>query len=313
MTKARSVPDQHPAFADLPVNFVETRDPRVRAAVHVSAPLTSDKPPLVCLAGLHRNMSDFTDFADYFRRLRGRNWPLVLIDLPGRGRAGDRIKDTDYGTLADAADVADILAAHGIGRAVILGQGHGGQVTMALAARHPLLVAGAVLLDSGPLVDSRGIVRLRNNFEHIKTLRGAKRVAAGLRRMLAGDYPEVSEERLDALALRSHAIDKRGRARPLFDERVLAPLGKIGLDDVLAPQWPLFDALKGVPLMILRTQLTDQLRRETFEEMVKRRPDAVALTISGQGSPALFDQPDEIDAVADFVFEVSAGARKRAA
>lgn len=313
MSKQRTVPLDHPAFVDLPVVHVETRNPVVRAAVHVTAPFHGGKLPLVCLAGLHRNMSDFSDLAEYFRRLKGENWPLVLIDLPGRGRADDRIRDKDYGSLADADDVADILAALGIRRAVLLGQGHGGQVGMALAARHPLLVAGMVLLDSGPVVDSRGIVRLRNNFEHIRTLRGAKRVAAGLRRMLSGDYPDLSQERLDALALRSHAIDKRGRARPLFDERLLAPLAQIGLDDVLTPQWPLFDALKNLPLMILRTQLTDQLRRETFEEMVKRRPDAVALTISGQGSPALFDQHDEIEAVAEFVFGVSARALKRAA
>ncbi|SFV35019.1 Pimeloyl-ACP methyl ester carboxylesterase [Devosia crocina] len=313
MRKPRFVPDEHAAFAGLPVQYVATRNPRVRAAIHLTAPLGGHTLPLICLSGLQRNMSDFIGLADYFRRRKGENWPLVLVDLPGRGRADDRERDADYGTLADAEDVADILAALGIRRSILLAQGHGGQVSMALAARHPLLIAGLVLLDAGPVVDSRGIVRLRNNFEHIRTLRGAKRVTAGLRRMLAGDYPDLSGEQLDALAQRSYTMDKRGRLRPLFDERILAPLAKIGLGDVLEPQWPLFEALKSLPLMMLRTQLTDQLRRETFEEMVKRRPDAEALTIAGQGSPALFDQHEEIEAVADFVTRVSRDAIKRAA
>ena len=65
--------------------------------------------------------------------------------------------------------------------------------------------------------------------------------------------------------------------------------------------------------MLLRTQLTDQLRRETFEEMTRRRPDAVALTIDGQGSPALFDQREEIEAVAEFVIHTCSGMVGRAA
>ncbi len=313
MGKQRIVPPDHKPFAAFPVEMIATRDARVEAAVHVTAPLARGKVPLVCLAGLQRNMSDFTDFIAHFRRMGRGDWPVVVIDLPGRGRASDRTKADDYGTLADARDVADILAALGIGRAVVLGQGHGGQIAMALAAVHPLLVVGTILLDAGPMVDSRGIVRLRNNLEHLSTLKGAKRVAAGFRRMLAGDYPDLSDEALDALAQRSHFIDKRGKAQPLFDPRVLTPLADIGVDDVMTPQWPLFDALSGAPLMILRTQLTDQLRRETYEEMVRRRPGAEAMTISGQGSPALFDQREEIEAVAGFVFKIGAEPAKKAA
>jgi len=103
---------------------------------------------------------------------------------------------------------------------------------------------------------------------------------------------------------RSHFIDKRGRARPLYDKRLIEALASINFDDVLMAQWPLFDALTCAPLLLLRTQLTDQLRRETFDEMTRRRPDAVALTIAGQGSPALFDQREEIEAVADFVTRI---------
>jgi len=313
MRRRRTVPDDHPAFAGLPVTHITLADAGVRAAVHVSGTLGGRRLPVVCLAGYHRNMSDFTDFASYFKRLGPDTWPLVMIDLPGRGRADDRRRAEDYSSLSDARDVADVLTALGIGRAIVLGQGHGGQVAMALAAARPLLVVGAVLLDAGPVTDSRGIVRLRNNLAHVEGLRGGKAIAAGFRRMLGGDYPGLGEERLDALARRSHWFDKRGRARPLFDQRLIAALSTFSFDDVLVAQWPLFDALSHVPLMLLRTQLTDQLRRETYEEMVRRRPDAVALTIAGQGSPALFDQHEEIEAVAEFVFRTNDRVLGRAA
>ena len=309
-TRRRRLPEDHPAFAGLPVSHITLKDARTRAAVHVRGAFGRGRMPLVCLAGYHRNMSDFAALVDNFQRLGRGNWPLVLIDLPGRGRADDRPKSMQYSTLTDAGDVADILSALGIGRAVLLGQGHGGQVIMALAAQHPLLIGGTILLDAGPMPDSRGIVRLRNNLAHLESLRGSKAVTAGFRRMLAGDYPGLSEAELDALALRSHWFDKRGRPRALFDSRLIAQIRDINFDDILVAQWPLFEALGCAPLMLLRTQLTDQVRRETFEDMLRRRPDAVALTIQGQGSPALLDEQTDIEAVAEFVFHTGEGARR---
>lgn len=305
MLAKRHIPTDHPPFAALPVRMVTLGDGRLQAAVKVSGTLSSRRVPVVCIPGYQRNMTDFTDFDAYFQRIGGGNWPVVLIDLPGRGRSADRVRAEDYGSLRDAEDIAGVLAALGIESAVFLGQGYGGQVTMALAASHRLLIAGAVLLDAGPVTDSRGIVRLRNNLRHVEGIRGANTVKAGFRRMLTGDYPGSSESQLDALMGRSHYLDKRGRAKPLHDPRLIEALNDFSFDDVLTAQWPLFDALTGVPLMLLRTQLTDQVRRETFDDMTRRRPDALALTIAGQGSPALFDQHEEIDAVAEFVVRVS--------
>lgn len=300
LQRRRTVPDDHPAFAGLPIQHILTRDAHSRAAVHLRGDFAAGRVPLVCIPGYHRNMSDFSGFAEHSRRIGPGDWPLVLVDLPGRGRADDRRRLSDYGSLADAADLADILAALGIGKAILLGQGHGGQVAMAFAAAHPLLVGGTILLDSGPVTDSRGIVRSRNNLTHVAGLRG-QNAATGFRRMLGGDHPGLPDTVLDALALRTHYFDRRGRPHPLFDTRLIELLKDFSFDDVMVAQWPLYDALTCAPLLLLRTQLTDQVRRETFEEMMRRRPDAEALVIAGQGSPALFDQSAEIEAVWAFV------------
>lgn len=299
--RKRPVPADHPPFASLPAQFIPMSDGKTRIAVHRRGQFGDGRMPLVCVAGYNRNMSDFAGLADYLSRLGAGDWPLVLIDLAGRGRADDRDKAESYGSLVDSRDLADAVMALGIAKAVILGQGHGGQVAMGFAAAHPLLVGGTILLDAGPVTDSRGIVRMRNNLAHIATLRGTKTVSAGFRRILGGDYPGLPENRLDPLALRSHWFDKRGRAKPLFDSKLIERLKDFSFNDVLSPQWPLFDALTCAPLLLLRTQLTDQLRRETFEEMVRRRPDATALTIMGQGSPALFDQIEDVEAVLQFL------------
>jgi pimeloyl-ACP methyl ester carboxylesterase len=311
--RPRAVPADHPPFGGLAVDHIVTRNGRTRVAVHCRGRFAAGRMPLVCVPGYNRNMSDFIPIAEYSASRMGGDWPLVLIDLPGRGRADDRPGDEQYGSLADARDLADTVMALGLGRVALLGQGHGGQVAMAFAAAHPLLVGGTILLDAGPVTDSRGIVRLRNNLAHIDTLRGAKTVTAGFRRILAGDYPGRPDAVLDPLALRSHWFDKRGRARPLFDTRLIERLRNFDVDHVLTPQWTLYEALRCAPLMLLRTQLTDQLRRETFEEMRRRRPDAPVRFLADQGSPALFDQVYDLKAITDFVAACEDGKARTAA
>ena len=126
-----------------------------------------------------------------------------------------------------------------------------------------------------------------------------------LRRMTAADYPEAPEAMIDLLATRTHFVDKRGRLQPLFDPALIRLLEPFSLDDVLTAQWPLFDALATAPLLMMRTQMTQQLRRDTFEEMMRRRRDAEAFVIESQGSPALLDTLDDVQPIADFVREAT--------
>jgi pimeloyl-ACP methyl ester carboxylesterase len=298
---SRVVPSDHPAFFPLPVRAIAVGDAREIMAVHVSGRLLIGRTPVVCVPGYQRNMSDYTEFTDLFHRMMGEDWPVVLVDLKGRGRSADRTDKNRYVTTIDAGDLAQVCAALAIESAIFVGQGYGGQVLMALAVAQPLLVAGAVLIDSGPVSDPRGLVRLRNNLKDLDGNRSAAGLRTMFRRMLAADYPGVPEVLLDTLATRTHYLDKRNRVRPLFDPRLVKMLEQYEHDDVLVAQWPLFGALSTMPLMMMRTQLTDQLRREVFEEMMRRRRDTDGYVIEGQASPALLNSVEDVEPIADFV------------
>lgn len=312
MARNRKYPLDHPPFAALPVRTVTIGAGGDQMAIHVIGRLGGRRVPMICVPGYHRNMTDFTDFVRYFGRLMGESWPVVLVDLFGRGRSTDRRDKALYASPRDAADLIELADALGIERAAFVGQGYGGQVAMTVAAQRPSLVAAAVLIDAGPVSDSRGLVRLRINLEHIAGWRGEAALRNGMRRILASDYPGTVDAQLDALALRTHFIDKRGRAHGLFDPHLARMLADFEPDDVLVAQWPLFDALGRVPLMLMRSQLTDQLRRETFEGMTRRRPDAKALIINGEGSPALLNHIDDVRAIADFIERLGKPERRAA-
>ena len=309
--KTRPLPADHKDFVALPVRMVTVGNAAEQVAVHVAGQLRPGRVPLVCVAGYNRNMVDWADFVRLARGELRDAIPIVLVDLKGRGRSTDRASATRYSSLSDADDLVEVMRALAIERAVFAGQGYGGQVLMALAARRPSVMAGTVLVDAGPVSDSRGLVRLRVTLNDLMGVRGEASLKPMLRRMVAADYPGVPEAVLDGLIFRSHFVDKRGRLQPLFDPALIKLLEPFDLDDVLVAQWPLFDALSAAPLMMMRTQLTQQLRRETFEEMMKRRRDAEAFIIESQGSPALLDNIEDVQPVTDFVRRIL-GTKKAA-
>lgn len=303
LKRAKTLPESR-IFSQLPVRMITSGPAGVQVAVHVHGTLRDDILPVVCIPGYVRNMADFRHLPAAINQAPGTRLAFVLLDLPGRGRSTPLPRNLAYSTLLDADCVLDVLNALDIGPAVLIGEGHGGQVAMLAAACQPTRIAGAVLVDSGPVTDSRGLVRTRTNFRHITDLRSPPAARAALHKMLSTDYPGESEARLDELAERLYVQNPRGRLEALFDDRLIEQLEQFEFDDVLEPQWQLFGALAHAPLMIVRTQLSDQLRRATFDEMLRQRPDAATLAISGQGSPALLDGAEERDALAQFLIEV---------
>lgn len=300
MPARSAIPSDLPIFSDLPVHQVRFGN-GLDVAVHVSGTIGPERLPIVCVPGYVRNMTDFTTFMRAQRNLIGQDWPFVLVDLPGRGRSGWRADKTHYTTQHDARTLALVMSALAIDKAIFFGLGQGGQMIMTLGADRPALIAATLLFDAGPLPDPRGLVRQRTNLAHVAMSRGEAPAIAALRQILATDYPGLEPNALDKLAARSFATAGRNRPLPLFDPALSERLNAFSTDDEFEPQWQLFNTLAAAPMILGRTQLSDRLRREVFEEMARRRPDAVTITIPHQGSPALLDGVDENGAIADFI------------
>ncbi|MCB9993650.1 MAG: alpha/beta hydrolase [Hyphomicrobiaceae bacterium] len=291
--------ETYPPFASLPATAVTLTSSHDAIAVHRRGNFDGERPPIVCVPGFFRNMSDFDAFATLASRGADTDWPLILLDLKGRGRSPYRSRAEDYSTVADSADLAHLLDALGIERAVVFGQGHGGHVAMNLAINHHRLLAGMILLDAGPTQDAAGLTRVRDNYGRIAQTRGKHEFETLSREIAARSYPGATPVELDAMVARTHHMPRR-RAKTLFDQRLLQKLDDVRLDDVFEPQWQLMSALYDIPMMLMRTQLTDQLQRTTFERMIELRPDAATHTIVGQGSPALLAEDDTVRAIMEF-------------
>jgi len=103
-----------------------------------------DDPDAVTLVFVHGASGNARDpalaFADAFPRHR-----LIFFDRPGHGWSS-RHGPSDAAPTTQARVVADILAAEGIERAIVVGHSWGGSVAAAFGVHHPERAAGLVFL-----------------------------------------------------------------------------------------------------------------------------------------------------------------------
>jgi len=108
------------------------------------------------VVGLHGVTASYANFVGVAERLAGRR-PLFALDLRGRGDT-DKPESGPFGMAQHAHDVAAAMRAFGLSDAVVVGHSMGAFVAAALAAEHPDLVRGVVLIDGGlPLEPPPGV------------------------------------------------------------------------------------------------------------------------------------------------------------
>ena len=70
--------------------------------------------------------------------------------------------------------------------------------------------------------------------------------------------------------------------------------------------WPLFDALDGVPLAVVRGANSDLLTAETVAKMRARRPDLIVAEVPDRGHVPFLDEPEALAALDALVARVAA-------
>lgn len=244
--------------------------------------------PLLCLAGLTRNTADFDDLA------AGLDRPVRLIRLNARGRASsDHAPDPmSYTIPIEARDALELLDHLGLAKAVIIGTSRGGLIAMLLAATAKDRLAGVLLNDIGPVTGDVGMQRILDYVGIPPQAGNYVELARLLRRNLGEDFPDISESRWAVYAERWFRETPGGialRYDPRLREAVLAQAAAAPPDI-----WPLFDALDGLPLAMLRGENSNLLTPETFKAMQTRRPDAGAAEVRNRGHVPFLNEPESL-------------------
>ena len=251
-----------------------------------------DKAPVLCLHGLTRNSRDFEQLAEHIAP--GRR--VLALDMRGRGDSEYAKDSASYNPAVYVGDVLALLEQEGIARFVSIGTSLGGLMAMLLASVAPGRLAGAVLNDIGPVVDPAGIDRIREYVGQARSFPTWMHAARALQEVHGASHPQFAIEDWLAMAKRNMALQQSGRIGFDYDMAIAEPFRSA--DAAVPPDlWPAFDALKGVPLLIVRGEQSDLFKRETLAEMIARHGDADSVTIAGVGHAPTLDEPDAVTAI----------------
>ena len=265
--------------------------------------------PVVCLAGLTRNSADFGPLASALASgLNGAKRRVLALDYRGRGLSEYDRDWKNYSLEIENSDLLSVLTALEIDAAIFIGTSRGGLHTMLLSATRPTVIRGAVLNDIGPVLEPRGMARIRGYVGRLPVPRSIPDAADLLKEMMSERFNGLSEADWEAYAKITFA-DAVGRIKSRYDQNLMKTLEGLDLEQPLPTLWPQFDGLRGVPLLILRGANSDLFSSKTLKEMTERHPGAEVRTVEGQGhAPLLLDQ-ETITRICGFAAKIDGVAR----
>jgi pimeloyl-ACP methyl ester carboxylesterase len=289
--------------------FVTAQD-GLRLHVREYGSRTAPGRSVVCLPGLARTVADFEVLAAALANDRHRH-RVIAIDSRGRGQSDYDNNPENYNVAVELGDVVTVLTALGIGAAVVVGSSRGGILTMLLGVAHPTAIAGAVLHDIGPVIEPKGLARIKSYVGKLPQPRSFAEGAEILRRLFDAQFPLFSADQWLAAAQRTWKMDD-GALVPTYDVRLARTLAEVDIERPLPAMWNEFDALSRMPLLVIRGANSDILSPATVAAMRGRRPDMEEIEVADQGHVPLLDGDDMIERIAAFVARCEgAGARVR--
>ena len=253
--------------------------------------------PILALSGLTRNGSDF----DYLAPHLPGSVRLVRPDYRGRGKSEWTGPET-YTVPVETGDVTALLDHLGLDRVAVIGMSRGGLIAMMLASFASERLRGVCLVDIGPEIAASGLESIRSYVGKNPTettLAEAAKMRAGLMK----GFEDVPESRWNE-EVRKHYVETPDGLQINYDPA----LRDAFLPTAVEPPhelWPLFDALAGLPLALVRGANSDLLSREVAQEMCRRRPDMIFADVPGRGHVPFLDEPEALAAIREWIGRLS--------
>lgn len=260
--------------------------------------------PAVCLAGLTRNSADFGPLASALASgLKGPKRRVLALDYRGRGLSEYDRDWRNYTLAVENSDLRAVLTAMEIDSAIFIGTSRGGLHTMLLSATRPSVIRGAILNDIGPVIEPRGMARIRGYVGKLPEPRSLPDAVDLLKEIMSERFGGLSESDWETYA-RMTFVDAIGRISMRYDRNLMKQLETLDLEQPLAAFWPQFDGLRGMPLLIIRGANSDLLSPETVQAMSVRHPDASVHIVQGQGHAPLLIDDETIGRICEFAAKI---------
>ena len=240
--------------------------------IHYEMHGPADRPPILLSHGYGATCrmwdGQVAAFAD--------RWRLVLWDMRGHGQSGDPADPARYSHALTVGDMAAVLDACGIERAIIGGLSLGGVMSLAFHLAYPERVRALMLFDTGP------------GFRNPEARR---------------QWNERAEARARELEAKGRPASVGGAGTRLGRHRSAQGLAGAARGMLAQPDSALIDSLSqiAVPTLVL-VGAEDRNFLAAADYMAAKIPGVQKIVIPDAGHSANLDQPDAFNrAVAAFL------------
>jgi len=256
------------------------------------APAGTTALPVLCLHGLTRNARDFAALAEHLSATRR----VIVPEMRGRGLSDYAPNSDSYTPITYVADVEKLLAEQGITRFCVVGTSMGGLMTMLMAQGAPGRMAAVVMNDIGPEVDAAGLARISGYVGQGRSYPTWIHAARSLAEVHGAAFPDYDLDMWLDMAKRTMVVTQNGRISYDYDMAIAEPFAKPG--NAAPPNlWLAFEALRGVPMLLVRGELSDLLSPGTVRQMETRNPAMTVITVPRVGHAPTLDEPEVVAAI----------------
>jgi pimeloyl-ACP methyl ester carboxylesterase len=221
-----------------------------------------------------------------------RGWQAITVDLRGHGES-DWSEDGDYRVTSFANDVLEVLR-HVPPRPVLVGASLGGFTSMILAGElSPGTARAVILVDIVPNMDPSGATRIHDFM--------VDRVVSGFDSLdevadMIQEYNPHRRRPTDLDGLRTNLRLREGRWYWHWDPKfidgssALPPIEVTDTDRLNAAVAAILGS--GVPMLLVRGQMSDLVTKERADEFLARFPAIGFVDVGGAGHMVAGDRND---------------------
>jgi pimeloyl-ACP methyl ester carboxylesterase len=259
--------------------------------------------PVVCLPGLTRTARDFEDLAAFLATRRHRPRRVVAFDYRGRGGSQWDKNSDNYNPLTEMTDIFDGMDALGISRAVVVGTSRGGIIGMLMGVARPSALAGLVLNDIGPLIEPRGLARIKSYVGRTPPPDDWQDAVKIQQRLHGAEFTAFGEDDWTAF-VRATYRDVEGRPVADYDPALSRTLDGVEFDRPVPVLWNEFNTLRSIPVLAMRGENSDLLSEKTLAAMAAAHPRFEAITVPGEGHPPRLRQTALLQRISMFLTSI---------